>query len=147
MLTRQTSAASAAGALRHQRCGRAARQARPIEACTAAAELGYPVVLKTVDDHLRLRSDLGGVYFDIVDEAELRYQFHARLADLGHHDYDRLVVQRQAEAGVSTVVETVEDPLFGPVVTFGLSGVAYDVMGDRAYAVPPLTEHDVRAAP
>lgn len=114
------------------------------EAAQAAAELGYPVVLKTVDDHLRLRSDLGGVYFDIVDEAELRYQFHARLADLGQHDYDRLVVQRQAEAGASTVIETVEDPLFGPVVTFGLSGVAYDVMGDRAYAVPPLSEHDVQ---
>ncbi|MEO8107826.1 MAG: GNAT family N-acetyltransferase [Actinomycetes bacterium] len=114
------------------------------EAALAAAELGYPVVLKTVDDHLRLRSDLGGVYFDIVDEAELRYQFNARLIDLGHHDYDRLVVQRQADAGVSTVVETMEDPLFGPVVTFGLSGVAYDVMGDRAYAVPPLSEHDVQ---
>ena len=114
------------------------------EAALAAAELGYPVVLKTVDDHLRLRSDLGGVYFDIVDEAELRYQFNARLADLGQLDYDRLVVQRQAEAGVSTVVETREDPLFGPVVTFGLSGVAYDVMGDRAYAVPPLSEHDVQ---
>jgi acyl-CoA synthetase (NDP forming)/RimJ/RimL family protein N-acetyltransferase len=114
------------------------------EAALAASELGYPVVLKTVDDHLRLRSDLGGVYFDIVDESELRYQFHARLADLGQHDYDRLVVQRQADAGVSTVIETVEDVLFGPVVTFGLSGVAYDVMGDRAYAVPPLSEHDVQ---
>jgi acyl-CoA synthetase (NDP forming) len=114
------------------------------EAALAAAELGYPVVLKTVDDHLRLRSDLGGVYFDIVDETELRYQFHARLADLREHDYDRLVVQRQAEAGVSTVVETVEDALFGPVVTFGLSGVAFDVMGDRAYAIPPLSAHDVQ---
>ncbi len=116
----------------------------PDQAAVAAAELGYPVVLKTVDDYLRLRSDLGGVYFDIVDEAELRYQFNARLADLGRLDYDRLVVQRQADAGVSTVLETIEDPLFGPVVAFGLSGVAYDVMGDRAYAVPPLSEHDIQ---
>lgn len=113
------------------------------EAAHAASELGYPVVLKTVDAYLRLRSDLGGVFFDIVDEAELRYQFHARLADLERHEYDRLVVQRQAEPGVSVVVETMEDPLFGPVVSFGLSGVAYDVMDDRAYAVPPLSSHDV----
>ncbi len=48
------------------------------------------------------------------------------------------------DPGVSVVIETTEDPLFGPVVAFGLSGVAYDVMGDRAYAVPPLTAHDVQ---
>ena len=114
------------------------------EAALAASELGYPVVLKTVDSYLRLRSDLGGVYFDITDEAELRYQFDARLADLGRLEYDRLVVQHQAEPGASVVIETTEDPLFGPVVTFGLSGVAYDVMGDRAYAVPPLSAHDVQ---
>ena len=41
------------------------------------------------------------------------------------------------------VIETTEDPLFGPVVSFGLSGVAYDVMEDRAYAVPPLSGHDI----
>jgi acyl-CoA synthetase (NDP forming)/RimJ/RimL family protein N-acetyltransferase len=114
------------------------------EAALAAFELGYPVVLKTVDSYLRLRSDLGGVYFDITDEAELRYQFDARLTDLGRLEYDRLVVQHQAEPGASVVIETMEDPLFGPVVTFGLSGVAYDVMGDRAFAVPPLSAHDVQ---
>lgn len=114
------------------------------EAASAAAELGYPVVLKTVDAYLRLRSDLGGVYFDIVDEGDLRHQFAARLADLEPLEYDRLVVQQQANPGVSLVVETAEDPLFGPVVTFGLSGVAYDVMGDRAYAVPPLSAHDIQ---
>lgn len=114
------------------------------EAATAAVELGYPVVLKTVDSYLRLRSDLGGVYFDIADEADLRRQFAARLADLGLLDYDRLVVQRQAAPGVAVVIETVEDPLFGPMVTFGIGGVAYDVMGDRAYASPPLSAHDIQ---
>jgi hypothetical protein len=115
------------------------------EAVAAASDLGYPVVLKTVDAYLRLRSDLGGVFFDIADEDELRRQFSARLADLAPLEYDQLVVQRQAEPGVSAVVETVEDPLFGPVLAFGLSGVAYDVMADRGYAVPPLSDHDVES--
>ena len=113
------------------------------EAASAAAELGYPVVLKTVDSYLRMRSDLGGVFFDITDEDDVRRQYLARLAELGSYDYDRLVVQRQADPGVSVVVESTEDPLFGPVLSFGLAGVAYDVMGDRAYAVPPLTQRDV----
>jgi acyl-CoA synthetase (NDP forming)/RimJ/RimL family protein N-acetyltransferase len=113
------------------------------EAVAAAHDLGYPVVLKTVDSYLRLRSDLGGVFFDISDDADLRHQFAARLADLGPLEYDRLVVQHQARPGTSVVLETTEDPLFGPVVSFGLSGVAYDVMGDRAHAVPPLSGHDI----
>ena len=54
-------------------------------------------------------------------------------------------VQRQAEPGVSVVIETAEDRLFGPVLWYGLSGVAYDVMADRAFAVPPLTAHDIDA--
>jgi acyl-CoA synthetase (NDP forming)/RimJ/RimL family protein N-acetyltransferase len=113
------------------------------EAVAAAHDFGYPVVLKTVDSYLRLRSDLGGVFFDITDDADLRHQFAARLADLGPLEYDRLVVQHQARPGTSVVLETTEDPLFGPVVSFGLSGVAYDVMEDRAHAVPPLSGHDI----
>ena len=115
------------------------------DAVRVASELGYPVVLKTADPYLRLRSDLGGVFFDITDEDELRRQYVARLAELEPLDYDRLVVQRQAEPGVSVVVESTEDELFGPVLSFGLAGVAYDVMGDRSYGVPPLTSHDIEA--
>ena len=64
------------------------------------------------------------------------------------------VVQAMAPTGVATRLATVEDPLFGPVVSFGLGGVATDLLGDRAYGVPPLTDADlsglvrgVRAAP
>lgn len=113
------------------------------EAVAAAQDLGYPVVLKTADSHLRLRSDLGGIYFDVDDDEELRRQFDARLDDLKALDYDRLVVQRQAEPGASVVLEAMEDPLFGPVISFGLSGVAYDVLHDRAFGIPPMTETDV----
>jgi len=113
------------------------------QAVTAAQDLGYPVVLKTVASHLRLRSDLGGIYFDVADDDELRLEFDARLAELKDFDYDRLVVQRQANPGVSVVLEAMEDPLFGPVLSFGISGVAYDVLDDRAFGIPPMTETDV----
>ena len=115
----------------------------PDEAVAAADELGYPVVLKTADAHLRLRSDLGGIFFDLQTESDVRHQFASRMADLQTLDYDQLVVQGQAPPGAAVVIETVEDQLFGPVVSFGLLGVAYDVLGDRAYAIPPLTDVDV----
>jgi acyl-CoA synthetase (NDP forming) len=56
--------------------------------------------------------------------------------------------------GVETLVGVVQEPVFGPLVVFGLGGVATDVLGDRAARLTPLTDldadaliHEVRAAP
>jgi len=45
---------------------------------------------------------------------------------------------------VACVVASAEDPLFGPVVTFGLAGVVPELLGDRGYRIPPLTDQDAR---
>jgi hypothetical protein len=65
-----------------------------------------------------------------------------------------MTLQRMAQPGVACVVGSIEDPLFGPVVSFGISGVTTELLGDRAYAIPPLTDIDAariirapRAAP
>ena len=47
-----------------------------------------------------------------------------------------------AAPGVATVVEIVDDPSFGALVSFGLGGVATDLLGDRAYRTLPLTDLD-----
>ncbi len=124
------------------------------EAVAAAERLGYPVVLKTQRSLLRLRSDLGGIYFDLHDAASVRREFSLRADELRPYEVEGLLVQRQADPGVATVVSSSEDPLFGPVVAFGLSGIATDLLGDRGYRIPPLTDVDVddlirspRAAP
>jgi acyl-CoA synthetase (NDP forming) len=64
------------------------------------------------------------------------------------------VVQRNAPAGIPVSIRAVEDPLFGPVVSFGLSGMASDLLGDRAFRIPPMDRLDseemvreIRAAP
>ena len=36
----------------------------------------------------------------------------------------------------------IEDPLFGPVVSFGISGPLTELLGDRSYRIPPLGERD-----
>lgn len=124
------------------------------EAADAAARIGYPVVLKTTAAHLRHRVDLGGVRLNIEDESELRADFAQMRARLGPSEADQLVVQRMAEPGVACVLRTAEDPLFGPVVSFGLGGDAVGLLGDVAHRIPPLTDVDVadlvrsvRAAP
>ncbi|WP_336923956.1 bifunctional acetate--CoA ligase family protein/GNAT family N-acetyltransferase [Aquipuribacter sp. SD81] len=129
-------------------------------AAAAAAGLGYPVVLKAAT--LRHRLDTGGIRLSIADEAELRADVAEMQAELGARPDPGaagdgppvLLVQHMAGRGVSTVVTTAEDPLFGPIVSFGLAGDAIDLLGDVAHRIPPLTTGDVhdlvrgvRAAP
>jgi len=116
----------------------------PQDAVEAADRLGWPVVLKTTAPGLRHRVDLGAVRLDIGTQEELHddvTRMRRMLAAAGGGG--DLVVQRMAPAGVACVVRTVEDPLFGPVVTFGLAGDADDLLGDLAHRIPPLTDVDV----
>ncbi|WP_456575166.1 bifunctional acetate--CoA ligase family protein/GNAT family N-acetyltransferase [Blastococcus sp. SYSU D00820] len=106
------------------------------EAAAAADAIGYPVVLKSTAPWLRGRTDLGGVRMDLVDAAAVRSAFRAIPAG------DPVIVQEMAAPGVSTVVEIVDDPSFGALVSFGVGGVATDLLGDRAYRTLPLTDLD-----
>ena len=109
------------------------------EAVAAAGRLGWPVVLKVVGQMHRI--DSGGIRFAIGSEAELRADVEELRREQGA---DALVLQHMAPRGVSTVLRTTEDPLFGPIVSFGLSGDAVDLLGDVAHRIPPLTTTDVQ---
>ena len=49
-----------------------------------------------------------------------------------------------ATPGVSCVVRSDEDPLFGPVVSFSVAGSPTELLGDIGHRIPPLTDVDVR---
>jgi acyl-CoA synthetase (NDP forming) len=106
------------------------------EAVAAAEEIGYPVVLKSTAPWLRHRPDLGGVRLDLLDAAAVRSAFGAIPSG------DPVIVQEMAAPGVSTLVEIVDDPSFGALVSFGVGGVATDLLGDRAFRTLPLTDLD-----
>ena len=115
------------------------------------------MILKATAEQWRMRPDLADIWRHIHDEDDMR----AAWAEMTHtfgvaSDPGRaqFVVQKMAPPGVPVVISTIEDVSFGPVVTFGLSGVATDLLGDRSYRMPPLTTRDaaemvreVKAAP
>ncbi len=122
------------------------------EAVAAATATGYPVALKSRAEALRHRADLGGVRLNIASEAEMRADYAAMLLDLDPHlgsaDAVRAAgfdVQAMAPSGVACVLRTVEDDLYGPVVSFGLSGDASDLLGDITYGIAPLYAADISA--
>ena len=122
----------------------------PTAAVAAAEELGYPVALKGVGERwqsptlIGIRLDLGApqavatAYRDLTEITEQA----------------ELYVQRMATKGLSCVLEVLDDPSFGSLLSFGLSGIATELLGDRAHRVIPLSTADAhglirapRAAP
>ena len=115
------------------------------EAVAASEAVGWPVVLKSTDPHLRHRIDLGGVRLDLAGPTallEALAQLRRHHEVLGEPDLP-FEVQRMAPKGAACVIRTSEDPRFGPVVSFGLAGDAVDLLGDVSFAVAPLTDADV----
>ena len=115
----------------------------PDQAVAAADRLGWPVVLKTMDPALRHRLDLGGVRLDIQDADSLRrniIQMHRALAPYGSPSME---IQTMAPVGQACTFRAIEDPLLGPVVSFGLAGDAVNLLEDWSHRVPPLSGADV----
>jgi acyl-CoA synthetase (NDP forming)/ribosomal protein S18 acetylase RimI-like enzyme len=124
------------------------------EAVAAAERLGWDVVLKATADHVRNRPDLTHVWRNIDDEEEMRDAWETMRQLVETRETAGFVVQRNAPAGVPVSVRGVEDPLFGPVVSYGVSGPATELLGDRSFRIPPMTAldaaemvRDIKAAP
>ena len=113
------------------------------EAVAAADRLGWPVVLKTTDPALRHRLDLGGVRLDIQDAESLRRNIREMQRALESYGSSSLEVQSMAPVGQACTFRAIEDPLLGPVVSFGLAGDAVNLLDDWAHRVPPLSATDV----
>ncbi|KIC69160.1 bifunctional GNAT family N-acetyltransferase/acetate--CoA ligase family protein [Pseudarthrobacter phenanthrenivorans] len=115
----------------------------PDEAVAAADSLGWPVVLKTTDPALRHRLDLGGVRLGIEDAESLRLNIEQMRRALAAYGSPALEVQAMAPVGQACTFRAIEDPLLGPVISFGLAGDAVNLLDDWAHRVPPLSAADV----
>ncbi|HEY0903151.1 MAG TPA: GNAT family N-acetyltransferase [Marmoricola sp.] len=116
------------------------------EAVAAAEKLGWDVVLKATAAPLRQRPDLAHVWRNIDDAEEMRHAFD-QLASLVLSVEDAgYVVQKTAPPGVPVRLDGLEDPLFGPAVSFSISGAITELVGDKAYRIPPITSQDAAEA-
>ena len=111
-------------------------------AVAAAAELGYPVAAKATNESWRRRPDMSWVRLDLWRPEAVRQAYR----DLVELCGDPLLhIQRMAPKGVGCVLRVQDDPAFGSVIEFGLSGPIIELLGDRAYRALPLSAEEAAA--
>lgn len=117
------------------------------QALSAAAELGYPVVLKGISRDALHKTDAGLVALDLRSEHDLRSAHESiarKLEALPAEGREGVLVQPFVAAGLETMIGLSTDPQFGPVVAFGLGGIWVEALGDVQLRRAPLA--DVTAA-
>lgn len=119
------------------------------EAERAAAEIGYPVVLKAVSDGVPHKSELGLVALNIGSSAELARSWallDQRVEAAGlRSDIAGFLVQEFVSGGVELFAGLVSDADFGRLLAFGTGGIDIEMTRDFALRLLPLHEGDAEA--
>nr|WP_163503727.1 acetate--CoA ligase [Halomonas socia] len=122
----------------------------PEQLAAVAAELGgVPLAMKVVSKDILHKSDAGGVRLNLVGKAALGAAWEAILASCRAYDPDAevegVLVAPMAPKGVEVIVGVSRDPIFGPVLMFGLGGIFVEVLEDVAFRAIPLSPVDARS--
>ncbi|MCE9562850.1 MAG: GNAT family N-acetyltransferase [Planctomycetes bacterium] len=116
------------------------------EAVAAAERLGFPVAVKLASRRFVHKSEVGGVRLGLTNTSAVRQAFEeirVRVEKENQPDaMDGVVVQSMLHGGVEVMAGVTHDPLFGPLVAFGLGGIHVEILADVCFRVAPLTDVD-----
>lgn len=117
--------------------------ATPEAAVVAASAIGYPVVAKILSADITHKTEIGGVMLNLADANAVSEAFDELLRRAALHRpdarVDGVLIAPMLRGGVETIAGVVNDPTFGPMLMFGLGGIATELFRDVAFASAPLT--------
>jgi acetyltransferase len=118
---------------------------RTEEECLEQAErLGFPVVLKVVSPQILHKIDVGGVRLNIEDREHALKAYREMMTSIKQKMPEAeiwgVLVQKMIKGGKETILGLKRDPLFGPVIMFGLGGVYVEATRDVSFRIAPLRE-------
>ncbi len=119
------------------------------EAASLARELGFPLVLKIASPDILHKSDIGGVFLNLVSEMEIRNAFEAAIYKaeqaVPNARIEGCHLQRMVPPGQEVILGATRDPQFGALVMFGSGGVDVEGLKDVAFSLAPLTVREAEA--
>jgi acetyltransferase len=113
------------------------------EAVAFAQDMGFPVVLKILSPQIVHKSDAGGVILNVKSPNEVREAFEVLIQRATAYNPNAQIigvtVQPMIEKkGYELIIGGKTDPVFGPVILFGMGGVGVELFKDYAIGLPPL---------
>jgi len=131
----------------HIDCAESWRASSEDEAVNIADGIGYPVVLKLESPNITYKSDVGGVRLDVSNDAQLRAEYRDMLETAARlrpeAEVSGVIVSKMhaPRNGRELMIRMINDPAFGPVISFGSGGTRSPVLRDRAIQLPPLNRY------
>ncbi|MFO7840407.1 MAG: acetate--CoA ligase family protein [Desulfosalsimonadaceae bacterium] len=113
------------------------------EALAAAAEIGYPVVIKGSGAELLHKSESGVVFVNLDSEAAVKDACD-RIAQLLGDRFAGVLVQEMVSGKRELVLGLHREPQFGPCVMLGIGGVLTELINDTAFRIAPFDETEAR---
>ncbi len=114
------------------------------ECLMQAEEIGFPVVLKIVSPQILHKIDVGGVHLHIEDKQHASRAYQEMMSTVRQRmpgaSIWGVLVQKMISGGKETIIGLKRDPLFGPVIMFGLGGVYVEAIRDVSFRLAPLRE-------
>jgi acetyltransferase len=112
------------------------------------ADIPFPVAVKIVSPDIAHKTDIGAVRLNVPDRtafaaAAAEVVANARRAVPGAR-ISGILASEMVSDGLETIVGVVNDPVFGPVVAFGLGGVLVEALNDVSYRVAPFGPEEAR---
>ncbi|MEW5869929.1 MAG: GNAT family N-acetyltransferase [Chloroflexota bacterium] len=114
----------------------------PRQARALADKIGFPVIMKIVSPDIIYERDVRGVISDIQTEEEIDPAYDRIMDAVRRSAPDARIlgvyVEEMLEKRYELLIGSKKDPIFGPVIYFGMGGVAVDVFKDTNIGIPPL---------
>jgi acyl-CoA synthetase (NDP forming) len=107
----------------------------------AAAEIGYPLVIKACSADIAHKTEKGLIRVDVRNDQEALTAFDEIVADMNGAG-KAVLVQEMIRGQRELVVGLTRDPQFGPCVMFGLGGIFTEILEDTVFRVAPLQKRD-----
>jgi acetyl coenzyme A synthetase (ADP forming)-like protein len=118
------------------------------EVVRLADRMGYPVVLKIVAPTIIHKTEVGGVRVNLGDAGEVRRAFDQIMLGARTAQPDAAIsgvlVQSMVQSGRELIVGMIRDPVFGPLVMFGLGGILVEVLRDVSFRIAPFGREEAR---
>jgi len=112
------------------------------EAAAEAKKLGFPVVMKILSPDIMHKTDVGGVKVGIKTEEDAKKAFNEIMESVKAKKPEArihgVLLEKMAAFKYECLIGCKKDPLFGPVIVFGMGGVTVELYKDTNIALPPI---------